>query len=157
MGDGLVEPSPLEGAGADEAPPLYTEIFFDVLPFYIYIGMPQDEFWHGAPWLVKTYRDVYEMKRREKSEDMWLQGLYFYEAIARTAPLTNALAKEKKAIPYLTEPIPTTTGEIREQRERQEAERQAVAYEQHRIRMSRWAESVNREFEAKEKQAQAGD
>jgi len=49
------------------------------------------------------------MDRERKNEELWLQGLYIYEAILYTAPVTNAFSKSKRPLPYRDAPIPLTS------------------------------------------------
>lgn len=47
-----------------------------VLPYYLAIGMPNDEFWNGDPMLAKAYRDAHELRKEMRNEEIWLQGGY---------------------------------------------------------------------------------
>ena len=78
-GDDLGESEPSE-------PPTLAEIFTQAFPYYLAMGMTYDEFWHGAPSLVRAYRKAYDMKRHERNYELWLQGRYIFEAL-RCAPL----------------------------------------------------------------------
>lgn len=89
------------------------------------LGMTQEEFWHGPPRLVETYRKLAEIKREEKNEEAWWQGVYFYKAIDTIA---YNLTKEKGAGPisYPDKPLrikPYTEDEKEEmaQKEREKA------------------------------------
>lgn len=134
--------------GSDAAPRTYTEIFLLHLPFYLSIGMPADEFWNGDVELVKSYRKAYELKRKQMNERLWLQGMYFYEAICDASPLIRAAfgKGEVKAVPYSKEPYPLTGKEIRERREREAKQRQQEI--QRRIRED--MEARKAEFKARE-------
>lgn len=88
MGGELVTGSlSLEGDGSNMAPvPLlsYTEQFYQQLPFYLSIGMTPEQYWDEDCTLVVAYRQAYELKRKERNNDLWLQGLYILSS--RTAP-----------------------------------------------------------------------
>lgn len=43
--------------------------------------MPADEYWNGNPYLVVGYREAYELKLRERNQELWLQGRYIFDAI----------------------------------------------------------------------------
>ena len=60
----------------------YTEIFKEVLPFYLSIGMTYDEFYLQDVELAKFYRQAYEIKEDRHNSHMWLQGMYIYDAIS---------------------------------------------------------------------------
>lgn len=68
------------------------------------LGMSYDEYWNGDVWMIEAYREMDNLKRQRKSEEMWLQGLYIYNAVS--VSINNALLK-KGARPqkYMEEPI----------------------------------------------------
>lgn len=82
------------------------ELFAKVLHYYLVMGMSSDEFYNKDHELVIAYREAYKDKREQINEDMWLQGLYVYQAVSRVAPLLAPFAKHPKAEPYLDKPIP---------------------------------------------------
>ncbi len=127
MDNGLVSDSlpvkDIKGGGSSAPTPLktYTEQFEEICPFYLSIGMTADEFWNQDCMLVKFYRKANELQKKRKNEELWLQGLYVYQAIISTAPMLHAFAKPgTKANPYLDKPIPLTETEAKQ---REEAER----------------------------------
>lgn len=72
-------------------------------PYYMLYGMTAKEYWHGNPWLAKSFREAHELKVKEQNEVLWLQGLYIYDAFS--VVLSNAFA-EKGSTPkrYAQEP-----------------------------------------------------
>lgn len=60
----------------------YTEIFESECPFFMAIGMSYQEFWYEDPYLVRYYREAHNYKRKLENEKMWVQGMYFTNAIA---------------------------------------------------------------------------
>ena len=106
----------------------YTAKFYDVFPFYLSIGMTPDQYWDGDPSLPKYYRKAHELQRKRRNEDLWLQGMYVYEALCDASPLLQAFAKKgTKAHPYAERPYSITNDDrkeekkLREQREREKA------------------------------------
>ena len=106
----------------------YTDKFYEVFPFYLSIGMTPEQFWDGDPSLPKYYRKAHELQRKRRNEDMWLQGMYFYEALCDVSPVMNAFAKKgTKPHPYTDRPYSITKDDLaeerklREQREREKA------------------------------------
>lgn len=81
-----------------------SSIFREVLPYYMYLGMTPEEYWHGDPLLPIYYRKAHILKKDDANERMWLQGYYNYVAVA-TALQNGFREKGKKAEPYLKEPI----------------------------------------------------
>ena len=93
--------------------------FDRVLPFYISICMPTDEFWNGDVELVKAYRKAWEYKQQQWNIQAYMNGLYTYQAIVRVAPILHAFAKRgTKPIPYPDKPFDMDTKEQQEIKER---------------------------------------
>ena len=111
MDDKLTAVSSSNGIGSGEGSNTRSatssrELFAEVFPAYLAMGMSYNEFYREDHELVIAYRKAYEKKRRQDNEDMWRQGLYVYQAIARVAPLLIPFNKNPKAEPYLDKPIP---------------------------------------------------
>ncbi len=66
--------------------------------------MSYDEYWYATPSLAKDYRKAYEIKRKVKDQEQWLDGMYTYIAV-QTA-LANAFReKGKSPIKFPEKPI----------------------------------------------------
>lgn len=90
--------------------------------------MTADQFWDGDPWLTAAYREANRLRNQRKSEEMWLQGLYFYNAVG--VVVGNAFRK-KGATPrqYLDEPLRITPLSEEEKAAQAEKERRkTIAY-----------------------------
>ena len=99
----------------------YTTKFYEVFPFYLSIGMTPEQYWDGDPSLAKYYRKAYELQRKRRNEDLWLQGMYIYEALCDVSPLLQAFAKKgTKAHPYVDHPYSITSYERKEERKMKE-------------------------------------
>lgn len=90
------------------------------------IGMSYDEFWNGDVSTVRAYRKAYELQEKRRNQELWLQGMYFYEALCDASPLFRFSMKKGtiKPEPYIKEPYPISAAEVREREER-EAQRKA--------------------------------
>lgn len=87
----------------------YTERFYEQFPYYLSIGMSPEQYWEGDPALAKYYRKAEEMRLERRNQEMWLQGMYVYEAICDASPILHALAKKgTKPHPYTDKPYPLT-------------------------------------------------
>ena len=119
--------------GSGRSAPLsnsYTTVFYDHFPYYLAIGMTPEQYWDGDPALAKYYRKADEINRRRQNTDLWLQGMYIYEALCDVAPVIHAFAKKgTKPRPYTDRPYSLTKedreedAKIREQRDREKAKR----------------------------------
>ena len=108
----------------------YTAKFYEVFPYYLSIGMTPEQFWDGDSLLAKYYRKADELKQKRKNQELWLQGMYIYEALCDVAPILQAFAKKgTKPTPYSDHPYALSTKEredekkLREKRDRDNAKR----------------------------------
>lgn len=68
------------------------------------MGMTPHQYWEESPYLTVAYRKAYKLKLQAQNEQAWLQGAYFYNAVA--VCLQNVLARKgQKKIDYLDKPI----------------------------------------------------
>jgi hypothetical protein len=104
MGSELVKPTPHVS---------YTEQFYIHFPYYLAIGMTYDQYWNDDCALTKYYRKADEIKRSQKNQELWLQGMYIYEALCDVSPILHAFAKSgTKPRPYPERPYAITKSEI---------------------------------------------
>ena len=85
------------------------------------IGMTYDEFWNQDVSLVEVYREANELRDRKRNQELWLQGMYIYEALCDASPLFRFSMKSGtiKPEPYAKEPYPITASELREREQRE--------------------------------------
>ena len=103
------------------------EVFEQLCPYYMSIGMSYDEFWNQDVSRVKAYRKAYELREKRRNQELWLQGMYVYEALCDASPLFRFTMKKGsiQPEPYVKEPYPITTAEVREREERKAREKEA--------------------------------
>ena len=115
--------SATEGGGQEGSPPCftYTERFNEVFPYYLSIGMTAEQFWEGDCTLVKYYRKAEELRTEKRNQELWLQGMYIYEAICDVSPILHAFAKKgAKPHPYPSKPYAISEKQIKQEREEKE-------------------------------------
>ena len=96
-----------------------------MFPYYLAIGMPSDEYWHGDPMLVKAYNKAHLLKRKQINQELWLQGLYIYDAFG--AVLSNVFGKKgSKKAKYLEEPLSITEKTEEEKADEEKKARQKL-------------------------------
>ena len=85
------------------------------------IGMTYDEFWNQDVRLVEVYRKAAELRDKRRNQELWLQGMYIYEALCDASPLFRFSMKKGsiKPEPYVKEPYPITAAEVKEREERE--------------------------------------
>lgn len=64
-------------------------------------GMTYEQFWYGDPCLVIPFRKVHELQVEQRNQELWLQGLYFYNAVS--VAINNAFSKQKQK--YINKPL----------------------------------------------------
>ena len=83
--------------------------------------MTPEQDWDGDPSLAKYYRKAYELQRKRVNEDLWLQGMYIYEALCDVSPILQAFAKRgTKPHPYTDRPYSLTNNDREEERKQKE-------------------------------------
>ena len=122
----------------------YTEKFYELFPYYLSIGMTYEQYWEGDCTLVKYYRQAEEMRNEKRNQELWLQGMYVYEAICDASPVLHAFAKKgTKPIPYSAKPYPLND----KQAKREEEEKQRKLAEKGKRFMEAMAMSINKKFD----------
>lgn len=103
--------------------------------------MSWDDYWNGDCEMVRYYRQAAKLKRDQKNTELWLQGLYVYEAMLDASPVlrTSLDGKRHTPLPYPSQPYALDDRE-REERKKAEEVTKAVTF---RARMNAWAEKVN--------------
>ena len=107
MGDGQVI----------DRPRSFTEIFEEIFPAFLAIGMSYEQFWEGDPALARAYRKAEKIRHSRMNEQLWLTGIYVAEALSAT--VGNMFSKGNKH-KYPSEPLPITEEQQRERREREQ-------------------------------------
>lgn len=106
---------------ASTSPFPYTEIFNKQFPYYLSIGMTEEQYWDKDCLLVKYYREAEELRNEKLNQQAWLQGMYIYDAINRVAPILHAFAKKgTKAQPYVEQAYPISKRSAQEAKENKE-------------------------------------
>ena len=90
------------------------EYLDELCAYAMSIGMSYHDYWYGDYEMLKYYIRADEMKRIRHNNELWLQGLYVYQAIGSLVPILNPFSKDHKAKPYLKAPIPITKREMEE-------------------------------------------
>ena len=99
----------------------YTEKFYEAFPYYLSIGMTYDQYWNDDSTLVKYYRKADEIRKERRNEELWLQGMYIYEALCDVSPVLHAFAKKGvKPVPYSAKPYAITEQQHRRDEEEKE-------------------------------------
>lgn len=63
--------------------------------YYMAIGVPYEEFWYGDYCKLKYYVERHRQELKAKNHELWLQGMYFYEAVGTA--LARGFTKHSQA------------------------------------------------------------
>ena len=98
------------------------ELYATMFPYYLSLGCSYNEFWYGEPWIASAYLEAELYRREQVNHDLWLQGLYFSNAV--NTALANAFWDHKGIKPdgYLKYPIAFTEREKAAEAERKRKE-----------------------------------
>ena len=108
--------------------------------------MTPEQYWEGDCTLVKYYRKAEELRNEKRNQELWLQGMYIYEALCDVAPILHAFAKKgTKPSPYPEKPYPISDKQVK----KAEEEKQRRLVEKGKRFMEAMAASVNKKFEEK--------
>ena len=119
----MVTSSESAGGSGQSAPfsNSYTSRFYEQFPYYLSIGMTPEQYWDGDSTLTKYYREADRLHLKRRNEELWLQGMYIYEALCDVSPVLHAFAKRgTKVVPYPERPYAITNTDIKEEKKRKE-------------------------------------
>ena len=159
MGSGLEGRFPSQDKGEDNtASPLsYHEILDKLCPDYMAMGLTYEQYWDGDPDMIIAFRKAFRLREKQRRDqrntEMWMQGMYFYEALIDVSPLFRDLLKNPKAIPYLKEPYPLDKAEqeAREKRDTEKKDKETQA------KFKAWVQRANRIRAEREAKAKEGE
>ena len=124
------------------------ETFEKMCPIYMSYGMTYDEFWNDDFFKCKYYREYHKLKVKQKDEEMWIQGMYIYEALCDVSPILHAFSKKgTKPLPYAEKPYMSTAPSLQSEEEKKREVENARLIAQ--IHFDNWARAVKKQFENK--------
>lgn len=133
-------------AQSPSVPFSHGKFFEEQLPYYLAIGMTPDEYWNGDNTLPAAYRAAERQRQDRVNTELWLQGMYIYDALCCASPLFKDWAKKgTKAHPYPKQPY-----EIHPKSPEKKVSSEKQKYEKNLAIMAAWAKNVNRKFAEKE-------
>lgn len=122
------------------------------------LGMSYDEYWYGDCQRAAYYKKAYKIKKEQMNEQLWLQGVYIYEALLDVSPILHAFcAKGTKPIPFPKKPYELGllddlyTKEEKEIEKKKEEEKEAIK-ERKKAEMffKNWASATAKQFKNKQ-------
>ena len=135
----------MEGSERDGSLPFvtYTERFHEQFPYYLSIGMTPEQYWDGDPEWARAFRKADELRMERKNQELWLQGMYFYEAICDASPILHDFAKRgTKPHPYADKPYPISE----KQHKRNKADAEKAKFDKGKKLMEAFMKANNSRF-----------
>lgn len=133
MGNDLTEAGPRESQNN-------SEVFDELFPFYLSIGMSSAEYWEGDSLLPRYFRKAFQMRQDRENERAWLHGLYVYDATI--SAMTHLNQDKKNHRTYASKPYSFGSDDIEQQKEEKVIEAQAQA----EVWMKSWASATQKQF-----------
>lgn len=125
-----------------------TKTFEELCPIFMSYGMSYDEYWYGSPYRAKFYSEAHKLKVKQKDEELWMQGMYIYEALCDVSPILHAFSKNgTKPLPYADKPFLYNDKkyQTKEEKEKIRKNEELIA----RIHFETWARETAKRFENK--------
>lgn len=107
VSESLLDNSSDDRKSDSHSPRTYSDVFYSKFPYYLSIGMTEEQYWDDDCTLTRYYRKADDLRTERVNREMWLQGMYIYDAVSRLSPILRSFAKKgTKAEPYPNEPYP---------------------------------------------------
>lgn len=143
-------PSGKTGDGGTSRPsPIlrYGDKFEELCGYYMSLGMSYHDYWDGDSTMTLYYREAEEHNRERRNTELWLQAVYFYEALLDVSPVFNPLSRKSKPLPFRSEPVPITATATKKQEENKKRKMLENGKEAMRAMMA----TINSRFKEKKK------
>ena len=160
MGDRLTEE---DGLKLTENPS-YGDIFDELFPHYLLMGMTPEEYWDGESSLKKAYRKAYQLRieneQRLADRNNWYLGQYFLYVLHATPLLVGGLnVKPGKQLPeYPNKPFFETFEEQKKEevRKRKEEDQQKLAMALFQASLTKFNQNVEKRLKQETKAGETG-
>ena len=111
----------------------------------MFFGMTYEQFWDGDVSAHKAFRECYKLRAKKRNEEMWVQGMYFYEALCNASSLFRGM-KPSRPQQFRDKPYDL----FEDDRKRREEEEQKAKYERMREKVAAFAKAYNEKQKSKE-------
>lgn len=98
-----------------------SEVFENLCPYFMSIGMSYDEYWFQNCDRVIAYKRAYDYKRKAENERLWVNGMYSLKAIG--VAINNAFKGHEK---YFEKPLDIYPKTLEEKQEEEKQNRKKV-------------------------------
>lgn len=120
-----------------------SDIFEELFPFYLSIGMSYTEYWESDPTLTRYFRKAYLEKQKAIDYQCWLQGRYIYDGVCLIA---NSMFDKNFKETYPKEPYLNKNDNIaKEKRQEEEQSRRKLEL----ARSKKWLDDLEKLYNKK--------
>ena len=156
MGDRLTE----EKQPQQTSPYPYGDIFDELFPQYLLIGMTPEQYWDGEGFLKKAYRKAYRMRMENEQKiadrNSWYMGQYIISVLQCVPLLVAGLnVKQTTKLPeYPDKPFLE-----KYEAEKKEKDRQKQQEDQMKLAMAMFQQGImkfNKRMEQKQQSVESG-
>ena len=113
----------------------YTEFLDALCPYCMMYGMTYEEFWFSNMNRFHDYWQKHEYEREKRNQELWLQGMYVWEAVA-------SVLDSKHKIKYPDKPYRLT--EMTEAEKEAEAKKKVETMRQQLLEIKRRWDAKNK-------------
>lgn len=125
----------------------FKDLFYSQAPYYLSIGMTANEYWNEDVEYVVHYRKAWKIKQDRLNQQLWLQGMYVYDALLDTPIVVSGFAKKgEEKRKYPTEPYALTV----EQQKQREADKERAHQMEIKNKLVAFASQFNKKMRDKE-------
>lgn len=95
------------------------------------IGMTYEQYWYGDPFMVRSFLEADKVRQERKNYEVWLQGMYIYDAISRLFPFPAILVDGNKMqqSQYLDKPY-----QLQEEKKTEKVEKELIEKKKAQVR-----------------------
>ena len=151
MGDRLTE----EESPKQTSPTPYGDIFDELFPHYLLMGMTPEQYWDGESFLKPAFREAYRMRieNEQKMADRnnWYMGQYVISVLQAVPLLVGGFVKPTTRLPE----YPQKPFFVQFEEERKEKDRKKQEEDQMKLAMAMFHAGImkfNKRMEQKQKE-----
>ena len=140
------------------------EIFDELFPHYLLMGMTPEQYWDGESWLKKAYRKAYGMRmeneQRMADRNNWYMGQYMLKVLQAVPLLVGGLnVKAGTKLPeYPDKPFFEKAEEQKKEevRKQKEEDQQKLAMAMLQAQFARFNKNIEKRLKKEAEQARTG-
>ena len=130
MGSSLISdlfPETSEKSSTQKEYSSFTEVFEEMCPYFMSIGVTYEQFWYGDFDICKYALKAEKLRNVKKNNDFWWNSLYIFRALLDASPAFHDFGSgDEVKIKPLDRPLPLTQEEAEEREQQKIRENQEM-------------------------------